>query len=230
MHAECATERNADSHPPNAWARRRELRSVCRALARVPSASAVLDIPCGSGQCLEVFAKRGYRVTCVDPSEIALESTARRWQEIVKAGNSCAPTPTFMLGQPLETSFPTRSFDAVVCTGFFDRLGSSDLRIEALRELRRISRGPVIASFCNAFSLGALQLGIARRRSPTGSRQRIPVPVWAFLNDLKRAGLKPIERHAILWGISPLWHIVSVPTSAAGALLSTSRTGIGKAA
>jgi SAM-dependent methyltransferase len=189
----------------------------------------VLDIPCGSGRWLGLLVKRGYRITCVDPSEIGLAHAARRWEEIASTSTRSDPKPAFMLGQPLQTNFPARHFDTVLCTGFFDRVGSSDLRIEALRELRRISRGPVIVSFCNAFSLGALQLGTARKRIDSG--RRIPVPVWAFLNDLRRAGLNPVERHAVLWGISPLWHIVSVPAAGRAAqLLAPSHSGIAKAA
>jgi SAM-dependent methyltransferase len=230
MHADWATERIADSRRPNAWTQRRECRSVCRALSRVPSGAAVLDTPCGSGRWLESLAERGYRVTCADPSESALASVSHHWQEIAQSGQLSAPEPTFVPAALPQTGFPDRHFDAVICTGYFDRLDTSDLRIEALSELRRISRGPVVVSFCNAFSLDALQLGIARRRS-SGSGRRIPIPVWAFLNDLRRAGLNPVDRHAVLWGISSLWHIISVPTSGrAGGLLATSRACLAKVA
>jgi SAM-dependent methyltransferase len=213
MHADWAIERIADSRMPTDWTHRRECRSVCRALSDVPSGSAVLDISCGSGRWLESLGRRGDRITCANPSEGALADAADHWQEIVPAGKESPPTPEFVLASLPQTSFPDRHFDAVICTGYFDRLSRSDLRIEALLELRRISRGPIVVSFCNAFSLDALQLGLARSRSSTGSRQRIPVPVWSFLNDLRRAGLNPLHRHAVLWGISSLWHIVSLPVS-----------------
>ena len=231
MHADWAIERKANSQTSTAFTDRREVRSVARVLARVPSGAAVLDVPCASGRWLELLVGRGYRITCVDPSEIALASAARHWEQIASASSSSPSKPRFVLGQPLQLNFPARHFDAVLCTGFFDRVGSSDLRIEALRELRRLSRGPVIVSFCNAFALGALQLGATRRRSPIDSARRIPVPVWAFLNDLRRAGLNPVERHAVLWGISPLWHIVSVPAAGrSAALLWPSSAGVAKAA
>ncbi len=227
MHADWAI----DSSVPRGWTQRRECRSVCRALARVPSDSAVLVMPCGSGEWLEPLVERGYRVTCGDSSETALACASRRWQQLAKSVGPSAPEPEFELVQPLQTGFPDRHFAAVVCTGFFDRLGTSELRIEALGELRRISRGPVVVSFCNAFAIGALPLGVARRRSANGFRERVPVPVWAFLNDLRRAGLNPVARHAILWGISPLWHIVSVPASGrAAGLLAAPRAGLSKAA
>jgi SAM-dependent methyltransferase len=231
MHADWAIERIADSRASSAWTLRREYRSICRALSGVPSGSAVLDISCGSGRWLSALARRGDRVTCADSSQHALAGASSHWREIVRAGKLTPPEPTFVLSTLPQTSFPDRHFDAVICTGHFDRLGTSDLRIEALRELRRISRGPVVVSFCNAFSLDALQLGLGRKRSSAGYRDRVPVPVWSFLNDLRRAGLNPIDRHAVLWGISSLWHLVSVPASGrAGAFVATCRPGFAKAA
>jgi len=231
MQADQALEQTMQPPGSQAWIQRREWRSISRALARVPSGAAVLDMPCGSGRWLEPLVKRAYRVTCADPDGAALARAAGRWRELAKAGKASSPQPTFVLGDLLQTGFPAHHFDAVVCTGFFDRLGTSDLRIEALRELWRISRGPVVVSFCNAFALGALQLTVLSRRSSGRSQRRIPVPVWAFLNDLRRAGLKPVARHAVLWGISPLWHIVSVPDSRqADGLYAFPRTAVAKSA
>ncbi len=231
MHADWAIERVADTAASRGWRQRRATRSVCRALSRVPAGAPVLDLPCGSGRWLELFARRGFQVTCADPSESALDGASRRWHEIAQSSRVNSPEPTFVRVDPLQTGFPSRHFAAVVCTDFFDRQGMSELRIEALRELRRISRGPVVVSFCNAFALGSLPLGMRRQRAAEGVRSHVPVPVWAFLNDLRRAGLNPIARHAVLWGISPLWHIVSVPASGrVDGWLGTPRTERAKAA
>jgi SAM-dependent methyltransferase len=212
MHADWANEETADASLPRGWNYRREWRSVCRALARVPGGAAVLDIPCGPGRWLTPLVNRGYRVTCADSSESALALASGRWQHLANSGAARGIDPQFVLCQPLQTPFPDRHFDAVVCTAFFDELATSELRIEALRELRRVSRGAVVVSFCNAFALGALRLGFASG-SGHAEHRRIPIPVWAFLNDLRRAGLKPVAQHAVLWGISPLWHVVSVPAA-----------------
>jgi SAM-dependent methyltransferase len=231
MHSDWAIERVVEVSEPKGWTDRRERRTICRTLARVPSGSAVLDIPCGPAHCLEALVQRGYRVTCAHPSETTLASASRRWERNSHDDRASGPNPTFVLAQPRQTNFPDRHFDAVVCTGLFDRLDTSNLRIETLRELRRISRGPVVVSFCNAFALGALPLGFSRKRASITSPQSIPVPVWTFLNDIRRAGLNPIARHAVLWGISPLWHIVSVPvTGRAGGWLAAPQTGLAKAA
>jgi hypothetical protein len=231
MRADWAIERVPDSRTSNGWAHRRACRSICRALSGLPSGSTVLDLSSGSEKWLEVLAQRGDRTTCADPSESALADASQQWQDIQRARNLTAPEPTFVAASLPQTGFPDRHFDAVICTGHFDRLSTSDLRIEALRELRRISRGPVVVSFCNAFSLDALQLGLARKRSPAGSHHRIPVPVWSFLNDLRRAGLNPVDRHAVLWGISSLWHIVSLPVSGRACdSLVTSRASLARVA
>ncbi len=231
MHADLALERKADSRMSNGWTHRRACRSIGRALSGLPSGSAVLDLSSGSEKWLDVLAHHGHRATCADPSESASAEAARRWQDIKRAENLNAPEPTFVAASLPKTRFPDRHFDAVICTGHFDRLSTSDLRLEALRELRRISRGPVVVSFCNAFSLDALQLGLARKRSPADSHHRIPVPVWSFLNDLRRAGLNPVDRHAVLWGISSLWHIASLPVAGRAAdSLATSRVRLAKVA
>jgi 2-polyprenyl-3-methyl-5-hydroxy-6-metoxy-1,4-benzoquinol methylase len=231
MHADRAIERTADSLLVNSWTERRELRSISRALSVVPHGSTVLNVPCGTGSCFEPLLQRGCRVTCADSSEHAIEAAAHRWKKVAEHGNFSAPEPTFVLTEPRRTGFPNRYFDAVICTGMFDHLDSSDRRIEALQELRRVSRGPVILSFCNAFALGAMRLTFKRARSSNSVQRRIPVPVWAFLNDLRRAGLNPVARNAVLWGISPLWHIVSAPaTGKSGALLFAPRAGAAKAA
>jgi hypothetical protein len=211
MHADWAIERTADALRPDGWTRRREIRSISRALARLPSGSTVLSIPSPSECWLEVFVKRAFRLTCADSSESALEGAWRRWQKIAEHMNSNAPEPSFVLAESLPTSFADRHFDTVVCAGFFDRLDTSERRIEALNELRRVSRGTVVVSFCNAFALGSVPLRLRRDQSASVSRRHVPVPVWAFLNDLRRAGLNPVDRHSVLWGISPLWHIVSMP-------------------
>jgi ubiquinone/menaquinone biosynthesis C-methylase UbiE len=230
MHADWATDETAGASRTRSWNSRRECRSVCRALARVPSGASVLDIPCGDARWLTPLVNCGYRVTCADSSELALASASQRWQQLAKSGVTPGVAPTFVLCRLPQTAFPDRHFDAVVCTRFFDELDTSERRIEALRELRRVSRGPVIVSFCNAFALGALRISFASG-SKHPEHQPSPVPVWAFLNDLRRAGLKPVKRHAVLWGISPLWHVVSVPFAGrATGLLERTREGASKAA
>jgi 2-polyprenyl-3-methyl-5-hydroxy-6-metoxy-1,4-benzoquinol methylase len=195
------------------WRDRREVRSIRRSLLKVPPGSHVLDLPCGAGRLLDILAGLGYRVTCADRSEHMLRMARQRWETIRGSRNYNVPEPEFVVRDVLHTGYPDRQFDAIVCNRLFHHFRESEVRIRALRELRRISRGPVIVSFFNAFAIGSVrfQLKHAFRRSVP--QDRVPIPAWSFLNDIRRAGLTPVSLHAVTWGISPLWHVVSVPTA-----------------
>lgn len=164
------------------WRGRREERSIRRALAGVPPGSQVLDVACGARRLLEILTSCGYRVTCAESSDVT------------------------------ATPYPDGHFDAVICNRLFHHFRKSEERIRALAELRRICRGVVIVSFFNAFSLGAIPLGLKHALRPRSTAECVSIPAWSFLNDIRRAGLSPASLHAVAWGISPLWHVVSVPT------------------
>jgi 2-polyprenyl-3-methyl-5-hydroxy-6-metoxy-1,4-benzoquinol methylase len=195
------------------WRDRREVRSIRRALARVPRGSHVLDLPCGAGRLLDILASCGYRVTCVDSSEHMARMSRNQWQAICSRGQVDAPQPDFAVRDVMQTGYPDGHFDAVVCNRLFHHFRESETRIRALTELRRISRGPVVVSFFNAFALGAVPLYVKHAWRRTMPVDRVPIPAWSFLNDVRRAGLTPVSLHAVTWAISPLWHVVSVPTA-----------------
>jgi 2-polyprenyl-3-methyl-5-hydroxy-6-metoxy-1,4-benzoquinol methylase len=193
------------------WRDRREVRSIDRALASVPRGSHVLDLPCGAGRLLEILASRGYRVTCVDSSDHMIRMARRQWEAIRSKLELTVQQPDFAVRDVMHTGYPDGHFDAVVCNRLFHHFRESEIRIRALTELRRVSRGPVIVSFFNAFALGAVRFQLKRALRRTTPYDRVPVPAWSFLNDVRRAGLKPVSLHAVTWGISPLWHVVSMP-------------------
>jgi 2-polyprenyl-3-methyl-5-hydroxy-6-metoxy-1,4-benzoquinol methylase len=193
------------------WRDRREARSIRRALARVPRGSHVLDLPCGAGRLLDILASCGYRVTCADCSEHMTRLALRQWAAIRSKGKHDAPDPDFAVRDVMQTGYPDGHFDAVVCNRLFHHFRESEIRIRALTELRRISRGPVIVSFFNAFALGAVRFHLKHALRRTVPLDRVPIAAWSFLNDVRRAGLRPVSLHAVTWGISPLWHVVSVP-------------------
>lgn len=203
----------------NGWRDRREVRSICRALGGVSSGSHVLDLPCGAGRLLDILVSRGYRVTCADCSEHMTRMASRRWEAIRPSSPLSVTEPEFVVRDVMRTGYPDGHFDAVVCNRLFHHFRESDVRIRALQELRRVSRGAVIVSFFNAFALGAAQFHLKHAFRRSLPIDRIPIPAWSFLNDVRRAGLTPVSLHAVTWGISPLWHVVSLPTTgrAAGA-------------
>jgi SAM-dependent methyltransferase len=77
--------------------------------ARLPEGGRVLDLPCGTGRHAIELARRGYRVTGVDVSEVSIEVAGKLASE---AGVSLELTVGDM--SRLEAD---RSYDAVLCFG-----------------------------------------------------------------------------------------------------------------
>jgi hypothetical protein len=125
----------------------------------------------------------------------------------------------------MQTGYPDGYFDAVVCNRLFHHFRESETRIRALSELRRVSRGPVVVSFFNAFALGAVRFQLRHALRRTVPLDRVPIPAWHFLNDVRRAGLTPVAMHAVMWGISPLWHVVSLPAAGRNANVISRESG-----
>ncbi len=89
------------------------------ALLDLPPGASVVDVPCGPGDhCIEL-ARRGFRVTGVDRSEVLLEHARRRAADAGVA-------PTFLSGDMRSVRL-TPSFDALICLwgsfGYFDDEG-----------------------------------------------------------------------------------------------------------
>jgi 2-polyprenyl-3-methyl-5-hydroxy-6-metoxy-1,4-benzoquinol methylase len=202
------------------WRDRLEVRSIRRALAAVPRGAHVLDLPCGSGRLLDILADAGYRITCADCSEHMTQMARHRWDAIQAENEFDATQPEFVVRDVMQTGYPDGHFDAVICNRLFHHFRESHIRIRALSELRRVCRGPLIVSFFNAFALGAVQFQLKHAFRRTVPTDRVPIPAWRFLNDMRRAGLSPVSLHAVAWGISPLWHVVSVPKVGRNAAIS----------
>ncbi|HEX6882882.1 MAG TPA: class I SAM-dependent methyltransferase [Planctomycetota bacterium] len=136
--------------------RERDPRLVAALLARhlAPGPALLLDAPCGTGRLAPVLAAHG-RTVGLDVSP-AMLAEARRAE---RSGTA------WLAGDVLHLPFRDGSFDAVVCCRLLHHLEPSALE-QALRELVRVSRGLVIASFWDAGSLPAL------RRAWLGARPR----------------------------------------------------------
>jgi ubiquinone/menaquinone biosynthesis C-methylase UbiE len=98
--------------------------------ARVPEKSRVLEIGPGAGLVTVELARRGHRVTCIDPAAAMLENTSAR---AAAAGLGDRVSTTLADAQALP--FADASFDAVVAVGVLPWL--DDPRT-ALREIRRV--------------------------------------------------------------------------------------------
>ncbi len=182
----------------------RELRCIFAALSGVPNGGTLLDVPCGTGRLLPALTARGFEVTSADSSqhmvELAKEYAARH-------SLSVAPD-RFAVANVLQLPFEDDRFDAVVCNRLFHHFREPEVRRSALRELCRVTRGPVVASFfCNT-SLDAVLFHIRNLLRRKKATDRIPIARRAFAQDAAAAGLKVRRWLAIRPGISKQWYAV----------------------
>ena len=176
---------------------RRERHALLKALESVPPGAGILDLPCGSGRLTSLLAERGYRVTAADSSA-----------HMVDKARKAVPTAAgvrFDVRDVLDSGYPDRCFDAIVCHRLFHHFGEAGLRQRALEELARICRGPLIVSFFNSFALDALRSRLKHALRGTSATDRIPIPLATFVADRRRAGLRVERTVAVRYGISPLW-------------------------
>lgn len=137
-------------------ARARDARLVARLVRRHAStlAGSLLDAPCGTGR-LSLPARSWSRsYVGVDVSAAMLrEGEGRRVQ-----------------GNATRLPFADGSFDIVLCCRLLHHLEATTELEAVARELLRVSRGLVIASFWDARSWPGLRRGRGWRRDETGRR------------------------------------------------------------
>jgi SAM-dependent methyltransferase len=158
----------------------RDPRMVRRLLDRARVHDAViLDAPCGAGRLLAGLAGRARRLVGLDVSA-AMLAEARS-----AAAAACADPPGSLAGEPARDGdapraalvrgdlarlpFRDASFDAVVCCRLLHHLADPEELRAAVRELVRVSRGLVLASFWDAGSLAGWRRprpGAGRRAQP----------------------------------------------------------------
>jgi ubiquinone/menaquinone biosynthesis C-methylase UbiE len=146
-----------------------------QALARVPAGGTVLDVPCGTGVLTSMLASLGLAVTSLDISAPMLAVAAERG-----AGGR-------VRADVERLPFASRTFDAVVCNRFLMHLPST-LRPAVLRELCRVSRGPLVVTVCHPYTLKSFGRAIRRSLGLKAKRH-------------ERIGMKDIRREAEAAGL-----------------------------
>jgi len=189
---------------------RREMRTILSCLRGVPRNAKVLDLPCGTGRLLPELMAAGFRVTEADssPHMVDLARTFARESGVTMADDQFAVASVF------STGLADNAFDAVICNRLLHHFRESKVRIDALRELARISRGPIVASFfCNwAIDSGMFHLKQIIRGKPATDR----IPIWrrVLARDIRAAGLTPVRWVATRPGVSKQWYVVMKKTIA----------------
>jgi SAM-dependent methyltransferase len=209
-----STPRVASHYPseyrPRHWRDKRERQCILNALDGIPIGSRVLDLPCGTGRLTGLLVGKGFRVTGADVSEAMLMRARSNNATRPPAPSDTFPHVHFEHCDVMQTGYPDGHFDAIICNRLFHHFTESVTRVQALRELRRISRGPVIISFFNAFALSAAYhrvKNILRRRV---LHDRIPIAFETFHAEIQSVGFSVHKEIAVRWGISPHWYVVVI--------------------
>jgi len=138
-----------------------------------------LDAPCGAGRLSEALPAAAVLVDR-DPAMVAAVE--------LPLPRACASVHAL--------PFADRSFAGALCMRLLQHIATPVERIDILRELRRVTRGPIVVSFFDACSLQHLR----RRLRPVFGRRRSgrhAVRRDAFADELRRAGLAPVAMRAL---------------------------------
>ena len=129
------------------------------------SKPSLLDVGGGHGQLAHPFADDGWDITVLGSAP----SCEKRISDLTETGKC-----KFVVGNVVELPFPDKSFDAVIC---FRLLTHCDRYEQLVKELCRVSRGPVVCDYpCHE-------------------------SVNAFMTPERFAAKKKIERNTRTWRI-----------------------------
>jgi len=170
-----------------------EKRALGRALAHLPAGARVLDLPCGTGRITRLLLERGYKVIGADVSKEMLASAQ---------GNLVGLSDLESLDEADAEKLPysDAEFDAVTSIRLMNHVPPG-IRVQMLREMARVSRGMVVASYCNPRSLSALKRRIKMRLKPARAPWH-PATYAQVAREAAQAGLTVSARYPLLGPIS----------------------------
>jgi ubiquinone/menaquinone biosynthesis C-methylase UbiE len=169
------------------WREERVIEVALRRLRR----GTVLDAACGTGRITAVLQRHGFRATGCDVSP-AMMAVARR--RLTSLGYDVPLVEASVERLP----YPDRSFDAATCVGLLMHL-DADVRVRALRELARVSRGPMVVQY------GCVDLFQRVSERLTGvppGQVRCPVSENEMRADIARSGLRILSQSWVMRGLS----------------------------
>ncbi|MCB1184493.1 class I SAM-dependent methyltransferase [bacterium] len=179
----------------------------------IPENARVLDIGAGQGRNTLPLARRGCRVTALDPSAVAIETIAKAARK--------AKLDIDLVPKGFMAYEPPRVFDVILCFGLMQILNYHECASLVTRLHQWLRSGGTL--FLTAWhvedpSFPRLvqeweRLGIRSFRSPEGDRYRLflekgeiprlffrwqPVHLWEGLGPVHRHGDGPEERHGVV--------------------------------
>jgi len=173
----------------DAWGRlyrSREERAIRRALHDFPRHGRVLDVACGTGRVTALLVSEGFaEVAGTDVSYAMMDVAKRR-----------LPQVEFVHGDATHLPVDDDSFDGVTCIGLLMHLDARR-RVAVLKELARISRGPVVVQYGCVGPFLRVASQILRR--PAGG-VGYPVVASQLCADLRASALRERAR---FWALRP---------------------------
>lgn len=164
-------------------AEERAIRLALRPLAR---SGRVLDTACGTGRVTALLVKEGFaEVVGTDVSPAMMAVAKRRLPQI-----------EFFQRDATQLPFDDDSFDTVTCIGLLMHLDATT-RIAVLKQLARVSRGPVVVQYGCVGTFLQLKSWVTGR--PAGG-VRYPVVEAELRQDLRQTGLRERAR---FWALRP---------------------------
>lgn len=159
----------------------RERQMLRRLLARAGARHGLwLDVPSGAGRMSNELPGR---VVQADRDAEMVKAIENEGQRVC----ACATALPFADG----------TFDGALCCRLLQHLPRSDERTAVLRELRRVTNGPVVATFFDSCSLQHLRR-VARRAMGKTRSGRCAISRAEFLAEATNAGFTKVEFHARL--------------------------------
>lgn len=186
---------------------RREQQCIERALDGLLAGSRVLDLPCGAGRLAPMLHRMGFIVTQADNSPHMVEQACQAWARGCGGRPDSIPGLRFEVRDIMASGYPDGEFDAVVCNRLLHHFVEPQTRMAALRELRRICKGPVIVSFFNADTLDGILFKLKWLVRPGQPKDRVPISMNQFVADAAAAGLQLDGTYPTRGRISPQWYL-----------------------
>jgi SAM-dependent methyltransferase len=172
---------------------RRRLRSLLATAAALTPTGTWLDAPCGAGRLSDEL-----------PAPTVLVDRDAAMVAAAPAGRPRACASVHAL------PFADGTFAGVLCMRLLQHIATPAERIDILRELARVSRGPIVLSFFDARSLQHLRRRLRPlRKKRRSGRHAVSRP--AFTAELRAAGLEPVAMHALRRFVAEQTLVLCVP-------------------
>lgn len=178
----------------------RERSCIKKALSDVKKNALVLDLPCGTGRLSSYLADLGFNIVGADYSTFMLHYAKQSAANLMKK-------ITFEQQDITAIKHADNTFSAAVCNRLFHHYPTAELRRSALRELARVTDGPIVVSFFNSYSLSAFLTKIKNSLRHKKPQDRFSIPLSDLKKDIEAVGLTITDCYYTFFGISPQMYV-----------------------